>query len=216
MDPIVTADEALEGAFWELPADSLGQQWLFRLRARKAKDSVRLRLALRLAGPQDFELEALDTLGRRQWSLRGKENRIIWLDHRERTLCQMADSITLPEALPIPVAPWALVRVLLGRAPQTPQSGIAEEGSLRIYEDSLGQRWVVELGEHGQVVSWSGKGHDGRGVSWERGDENAVLVVESAELEVTWKAVAKEPLRRRLVPPVLPDGYREVDCTRNR
>jgi hypothetical protein len=128
----------------------------------------------------------------------------------------LEDSMALPGSLPIPLPPAALARLLLGRAPRVPSSNIEVDGNQRIFEDDDGKQWVVSVGSQGQVEAWLGSDSREQVVSWTSEDGESVLVAEALDAEVRWKAVAREALHAMLVPLLVPEGYDEVDCSRDR
>jgi hypothetical protein len=159
--PVASAASA---AAWQVPADAYGSQILYRVTVSGAEGEGSLKLTLRLASPDRYQVQAVDPLGRALWGLDVEGDRGLWLDHRARRYCRLTGSLDLA-FLPLgPLSLAALPPLLLGRLPvapadaagvtRQPATGRGAEGLMELgYADAAGRRWSA-LAREGRPVSW--------------------------------------------------------------
>jgi hypothetical protein len=206
---------------WQVPAESYGTQILYRANIAGAEGEGSLKLTLRLASPERYQAEAVDPLGRVVWGLDVEGDRGLWLDHRGHTYCRLDGPLDLA-FLPLgPLSLAALPALLLGRLPAPPADPASAVpagagGALTLsYRDAAGRRWSAALRE-GQAVSWGVWQDEAASpiLSWVSSGGWAILSDRRKGVQVRWREVLREPLRR--VAPMSPPGeYREAPCTRS-
>ncbi|HVT58769.1 MAG TPA: hypothetical protein VHR45_10240 [Thermoanaerobaculia bacterium] len=203
---------------WQIPPDALGSQRLYRVTYSGSEGEGSLRLTLRLAAPERYQVQAVDPLGRAVWALAVSDGVGLWLDHRRHVFCRFADRFDLPflrlGPLPLP----ALPALLLGRLPVAPAAPQAEgpadshpdgrdaRGDTS-YRDPEGRLWKARLRD-GRLLAWSLEEHGAPALSWVESGGWMILSDRRKALQVRWK----ESLRERLeeLPPIsVPPGHSE-------
>jgi hypothetical protein len=193
----------------ELTADDLGTQRLFRVNYRGPDGGGNLRLVLRLAAADDFQLAASDLVGRALWSLayRGAETLIV--DHRRNEYCATGREVRVPEAalaaLPLEMLPL----VLLGRLPVAVDERDAAAGKIDVL-DSLGRRWTARL-EEGAPKSWTLWRAEEPSVWWLAQPRGGILSHRSGS-QFRWRESVAEALDGALEPQPPPSDYAQVEC----
>jgi len=212
---------APEPPAWQVPAAAYGSQILYRVAVSGAEGEGSLKLTLRLAGPNRYQAQAVDPLGRAVWGLDVDGETGLWLDHRGRAYCRLAGALDLA-FLPLgPLSLSALPPLLLGRLPVPPAdpagavvgTAPAGAGTLVGYRDGAGRSWSA-VTRGGQIVSW-GLWQDTAApplLSWVASDGWSVLSDRRKGVQVRWRETLREPLRQlaTLTPRA---GYREATCT---
>jgi hypothetical protein len=208
---------------WEVPASAYGSQTLYRVGVAGAEGEGSLRLTLRLAAPDRYQVQAVDPLGRALWGLDVEGDHGLWLDHRARVYCRLAGALDLA-FLPLgPLSLSALPPLLLGRLPVAPAdaasvtrrpsaagSGLAEVA----YDDAAGRHWSAVVRE-GQPLSW-GLWQDpaaGPILSWLSSGGWAVLSDRRKGVQVRWRQALREELRQ-LAPLAAPAEYGQGRCAK--
>ena len=230
--PTETSPPGIGRAPWELPPELVPSQSLYRLRIAGDEGRGRLRLTLRLAAPDHFQLAAADALGRSLWLLHAEGGGALILDHRAETACRYGGSAAGAEIdlANLELGSFPLDRLpalILGRLPAEPAPGekaepAEESGELR---DARGRRWTYRRDAAGEVIRWSlrepgaasPRMHFEREVEGARGASWVTLTDHGAEggpLELTWRRSLLEPLApgTRLPGPKIPPGYRSEPC----
>jgi hypothetical protein len=198
---------------WQIPAAAYGSQRLYRVSYSGPEGEGSLRLTLRLAAPDRYQVTTADPVGRALWSLDVAEDEGIWLDHRNRTFCRFAGSFDISG---VPLAPFPLLSLpalLLGRLPAEPAAPpTSSRGRDISYKDGMGRRWTATLAA-GQVVSWTLWDGEKPAVLWVQSDSWAILSDRAQKVQMRWKEVVRESLPRPPEPLEVPAGFTEVDCT---
>jgi hypothetical protein len=182
---------------WEIPADELHRQSLYRVQLRTGEERGSLRLVLRLWDPGRFELAASDALGRTVWTLRAAGGAATWTDRERGSACALAldRSIRWPRfGLTFPASD--LPRLLLGRLPEAPvdpgAAPIAGEGEVLTesgrrlrYSVVAGApaRWSLQSASSAAVVSWTREGEGGR-----------LGAAQPEPFEIRWRRISREPV----------------------
>lgn len=192
-------------AAWELPAEELGRQSLYRVQLRAGEERGSLRLVLRLWDPARFELAATDALGRSLWSLRSAGGAAVWSERDRGGPCALAAgrAILWPRfGLTFPASD--LPGLLIGRLPEPPSTpaGAAAAGESEIATAS-GRRFRVTIAG-GLPVRWIALDEAGDPtLTWTRDEDGGRL--DGAEgLEVRWRRVSSEAVAG--APPEPPAG----------
>ncbi len=211
--PPATASATGE-APWVVPPAAYGTQRLFRLHYQGPEGEGALRLVLRLESPARFRLLIADRLGRSLFTLDAAASGGLLLDHRRKLACPLDAGVELA-GLPIqPLPVEALPALLLGRLPATPARGRpapSARGALELH-DAAGRRWTAEIGDRGQVRSWTLWQHR-EPVLWWRSDGAEALLSERARgAQASWREVGSEPLAEPLPPPAIPEGFAPGAC----
>lgn len=190
-------------------AGESGRQALLRVRYRGIDGRGRVRLAVRVAFEEGFQLAAADVFGRQLWSFSGGGGDSLLLDHRRREVCRFDGdvvfrAIALSE-LPVDMLP----RVLLGELPfEAPAEGDSDELDL---VDSEGRRWTAKLGADSRPASWT-LWEDTRAVVWWRVTDEGAILSHRGGAQVSWAIVAEEPLVGPLPALEEPAGYTTGQC----
>lgn len=177
---------------WAVVAADLGTQRLFRVQARQGNDDASLRLVLRLAAAERFEVTASDPLGRPLWTLTVDDGAGRWLPAGQRSGCRFDPRRSVRLAR----FDWGLpardlAAALVGRVPEPPARDGAE---LAVeYLDASGRRWRAWRDERGPL-RWSTEQAGAPSLSWERAERGGALSAESDELLIRWREVTREPL----------------------
>lgn len=197
---------------WQVPAEALGTQRLFRARYDGPEGGGGFRLTLRLVRPDRWQAQG-NALGRKLWSLEADGGEGLWIDHRKDVFCRLEDRLELAGSLLAPMPFRAFPALLLGRLPEPPASGGVRRlpGGDIVYAGGDGRRWRAQV-EAGTVRGWS-LAQDGRAVAWWQiqGDE-AILSDHRNGVRLSWRPVVQEALAQALKPLVPPPGYRAVEC----
>lgn len=194
-------------AAWEIPAEELGRQSLYRVQLAAGGERGSLRLVLRLWDPDRFELAASDALGRSLWSLRSSGSAAVWSDRDRGISCALAGDrpIRWPRfGLTLPASD--LPALLLGRLPEPPAipTGAREGGESEI-EAASGRRYRLTVAG-GLPVRWSlSRGPAEGTLTWTRdGDGGRLEASGSEDFEIRWRRVSREPVTG--APPSPPMG----------
>jgi hypothetical protein len=200
-------ERAVERSEAELPASELGTQRLFRVRYQGRGGGGSLKLVLRLAARDDFQLSASDPLGRAVWTLRARGEETLIIDHRRSEYCETGRSVRVPEAalasLPIEMLPL----VLLGYLPV--EADGPAEGEIEV-RDSTGQRWTARL-EEGRPRSWMLWQGEQPSLWWLAQPRGGILSHRSGS-QFRWRESVAEPLAEELGTPPPPPEYTRVEC----
>jgi hypothetical protein len=203
------ADEGV--APWEVPAQALATQRLYRGAYDGPEGSGAFRATLRLVAADHFQLVLADRLGRTIATLWSEGERQRWVDHRRELYCTRATGVDLPGAADLPVPAQKVPALLLGRLPAAPATapGLGSSPSLA-YQDASGRRWTAGI-VAGRPVRWAL--HDGTGALWWWRAEGRGGVLSHREgRQLRWQEVVVEPLvASAIAPDDLPAGFHE-DC----
>lgn len=203
---------------WELPEDAISTQRLFRVRFESEEGDGRFRLTLRLLDRERFQLRAIDPLGRSVWTLHSDRGESLFLDHRDRRACRFGPRVDLTELYLGSFPARDLPALILGRVPAVPEGALLWTGGgaagLRTLDflDRQDRAWACRLmGE--RLEGWSLTSPDGRLLaSLHREERGFRLEDRRRRLEVRWREVGAEPLRRGLQEPEIPPSYRRESC----
>ncbi|MGE5233515.1 MAG: hypothetical protein ACM3OB_05345 [Acidobacteriota bacterium] len=180
-------------------------QVLFRAQFASREGSGSLRLVLRQAGPQRYELRAADIAGRGLWRLVVVGDAGLLVDEGASRFCRPAGSVRL-EGLRLPALPLAVVpRILLGQSPVPGSSPDA-----RAAEEAGGRRWTWTA-TGGEVESWT-LWQRGEAIAWWRRDGSTAVLSTRGGAQLRWVAAVSEPLRGPLPDLEPPAGAVEGDC----
>jgi hypothetical protein len=209
---------------WEIPAADLGTQRLFRVHYDGPQGEGSVKVTLRLAAADRYQVQAADPLGRPLWGLDVAAGGGLWIDHRQELTCRLAGSFELAG---VPLAPFpllALPPLLLGRLPAAPAMGAGGQGGTtgtargaagagRLdFRDAEGRRWTARSAG-GRPLSWTLWGDDGEPrISWTLSDGEAILSDRGQRAQLRWREVVSERLAGALAPLPVPADYRETDC----
>lgn len=183
------------------------EQRIYRLRYTGPEGAGTLRVVLRLESFDRFTLQASDTFGRRVWDLDVDRRRALWIDHRQRSLCQLeADAIVLQELAIGPLSARSIARLLLSRLPvELPSTG---DGPFAMVDD-LGRRWTGKRDGEG-LVQWTLWLAGEPEVWWSREERGGVLSSRDGA-QARWRLRLAEPLATEFVA-VTPSDYSWVTC----
>ncbi len=213
---------------WQVSPDAYGSQTLYRVTVTGAEGEGSLKLTLRLASAERYQVQAVDPLGRALWALDVDGDQGLWLDHRAHLFCRLAGALDL-DFLPLgPLSLAALPPLLLNRVPLAPADpsavarrpaaapgGAGREAAEEVtYADAAGRRWTA-VTRGGQLQSW-GLAEDaaaGPILSWVSSGGWSVLSDRRKGVQVRWRQAVREPLRQ-LAPLSPPADYRPGRCTR--
>lgn len=196
---------------WQIPEAAYGSQRLYRVSYSGPEGEGNIRLTLRLAAPDRYQVTTADPVGRTLWSLDVAEDSGLWLDHRNRTFCRFEGRFDISG---VPLAPFPLLSLpslLLGRLPAEPAAPPQEKGKDITFKDAMERRWTATLAS-GQVVSWTLWDGQKPAVLWVQRDDWAILSDRAQKVQMRWKEVVREPLPHPPQPLAAPDGFEEEDC----
>jgi hypothetical protein len=218
--PAVPGPRAEAAPPWELPADAFGTQYLFRISFAGPAGEGSLRVTLRLAAQDRYQVQAVDALGRSFFSLDAVGDQGLAIDHRGRTFCRFAGAVPIAS---LPLGPFPLVALpplLLGRVPARPAAsgpgtGAGAEpvrtGDALSFRDAAGRRWTARL-DGGRVVAWTLWSDGDPALIWLEREGWAVLSDRERGIQMRWKEILREPLHGPPAPLSPPSGYRAAAC----
>ncbi len=193
---------------WGVAATDLATQRLYRVHVRRSGDDASLRLVLRLAAEERFEVAASDAFGRLLWTLTVDEGRGRWRPGGERNACRFDPDRSLRLAeFDWDLPARDLAAALVGRVPEPP----AEPGmdwSID-YTDGAGRRWSASRDGLGPL-RWTLYRAGEASLTWERADRGGRLTVLGADLQIRWTEVAREPLAGE--GPLIPAAATDPEC----
>ncbi len=190
------------------PASESGQS-LFRVRYQGPRGEGSLRLVLRLAAADRFQLSASDPFGRALWSFRLGGDRVLVVDHRAETFCSTSQSLRIPEVILATLPPAVLPRVLLGKLPVEPPGGASDSRDLD-FTDRDGNRWTATL-EEGAAASWTLWENAEPKLWWIRQPKGGILSHRDGA-QFRWRLTVTEPLADPELDLDIPDGYLPGAC----
>lgn len=193
---------------WQIPAEAFGRQLLYRVHYSGPEGEGSLRLTLRLAGPERYQINVADALGRAVWNLDVEGNRGLWLDHRGSTFCGFKSRT---DFLGLPLTPFPLLSLpalLLGRLPSEPEGQPEQDGDSITFHDSRDRRWTAEV-RGGRPESWTLWEGSTPAVWWSQRDSWMSLSDRQRKVQIRWREVLQEELRDPLQVLRAPEGYRE-------
>lgn len=198
---------------WQVPAEALGTQRLFRAHYDGPDGGGGFRLTLRLVQLDRWQAQG-NALGRKLWSLEADGDRGLWIDHREDVFCRLDGRLELEGSLLAPMPFRAFPALLLGRLPEPPATGSRvrrwANGEV-VFPGADGRRWRAQV-DAGRVRGWR-LDQDGRTVAWwQTHGEEAILSDRSNGVQLRWRPVVVEPLAGPLAALDPPAGYRAVEC----
>lgn len=209
--PDVTAAAPPTGvpAPWGMVAADLGTQRLYRVHLRRSGDDASLRLVLRLAAEERFEVAASDGFGRLLWTLTVDDGRGRWSPGAAgRSACRFDPD----RALRLADFDWDLpardlAAALVGRLPEPPAEP-GEDWSID-YNDGAGRRWRASRDGLGPL-RWTLYRAGEPSLTWERAESGGRLTARGADLQIRWSEVAREPLAG--AGPELAAGAADPEC----
>ena len=184
-------------------------QSLFRVHYQGPAGVGGMRLVLRRASPDRFQLDAADLLGRSLWTLRVEGDRLLLADHREKVYCEGRDRIEVPDPVLATLSPRDLRRALEGRLPVPPPAHT--EGQERLdFKDSRGRRWTASY-DRGELVSWS-LWQEGAPVLWWLGVGSGGILSHRDGSQFRWRRGVSEPLADTALARPIAEGYELGTC----
>lgn len=193
---------------WGVVAADLGTQRLYRVHVRRSGDDASLRLVLRLAAEERFEVAASDAFGRLLWTLTVDDGRGRWSPGSESGACRFDPDRSLRLAeFDWDLPARDLAAALVGRVPEPPaQPGMEQSID---YTDGAGRRWSASRDGLGPL-RWTLYRAGEPSLSWERADRGGRLTARGADLLIRWSEVAREPLAGE--GPRLPAAAADPEC----
>jgi hypothetical protein len=197
---------------WEIPAAELNTQRLYRASYSGPEGDGSFRMTLRLVSPERYEVEAADPVGRSLWSLDVAAGRGRFLNHRARTACTFAGSFDLAG---VPLGPFPLLTLpalLLGRVPAAPAAAPKAHGRDLSFHDTADRVWSVTAGDDGVVTRWTLSDSGAPTVWWFRQDAWSILSDRARGVQIRWREVLSESLKKEPDALAVPSGYHEGAC----
>ena len=198
---------------WEIPETAYPTQRLYRVRYDGPDGRIGFKLTLYLENAQVFRMRAADSLGRKVWDLAVDEtDRALWLDHRNKLYCEArgAGHLALVPLANLPLA--SLPKLLLGRLPSEPASGLLRSPTAFQYLDARGQQWSGAFLEDGSLSFWT-LYEESEAVSWWRRENGESVFVDlRGSLQLHWRELVREPLASKPKAVQVPERYREAAC----
>ncbi|MDH3403835.1 MAG: hypothetical protein OEP45_09495 [Acidobacteriota bacterium] len=185
------------------------RQLLYRLVYDGGEGRVPLRVVLRRAGEERFQLAVSDLAGRAVFGVDSVGDRAVLVDHRARIWCVSGPELELTEVYPAELPLAALPRVLGGELP-VPSSELRLSGD-RADEllDGAGRRWrAVRDGE--LLVAWTLLDAQGPALWWTRQDDGGILSRRGGG-QYRWTLVVAEEATGPLAD-LVPKGFAEGVC----
>jgi hypothetical protein len=196
---------------WQIPADALGSQRLYRVSYSGPEGEGGFKVTLRLVSPERYQLQAADPVGRALWALDVADGRGLWLDHHDRTFCLFEGNFDVA-GFPLGSFPlMSLPALLLGRVPAEPAGLVREQGRQVSFLDAAGRQWSVVVAA-GRIDSWSAAAGEVPSVWWMRREGWAILSDRERGVQVRWREVLREALGKEPERLQAPGGYREESC----
>lgn len=182
-------------------------QTLFRVHYEGPGGGGSLRLVMRQAAPDRFQLRAADTFGRAVWSLDVEGEQVLLVDHRRQEACRAGGELRIPEIALRPLPLPAVARVLDGRTPLPAPAGADRTD----WTDDTGQRWTARW-ENDGLASWTLWQVGEPQLWWTRQPRGGILSHRDGS-QFRWRRTAREELTaaeyRRLE---APGEYRLGEC----
>ncbi|HYN23291.1 MAG TPA: hypothetical protein VE078_20190 [Thermoanaerobaculia bacterium] len=199
---------------WQIPSEAFGSQRLYRVNYSGPEGEGSFRVTLRLAAADRYQIQAVDPVGRSLWSLDVTSERGVWLDHRNKATCEFGGSFDVSG---VPLGPFPLLSLpslLMGRVPETPAAGQEPDwrGRQLEFQDETGRKWTGEMGAAGEMEGWTLWNGAQPAVWFMRRDSWSYLSDRSRGVQVRWREVLREELKRELEPLLPPAGYRQAPC----
>ncbi|HEX3530965.1 MAG TPA: hypothetical protein VH988_28210 [Thermoanaerobaculia bacterium] len=197
---------------WEIPAAELNTQRLYRASYSGPEGDGSFRMTLRLVSPERYEVEAADPVGRSLWSLDVAAGRGRFLNHRARTACTFEGSFDLAG---VPLGPFPLLTLpalLLGRVPAAPAAAPKAHGHDLSFHDTADRVWSVTAGDDGVVTRWTLSDSGAPTVWWFRQDAWSILSDRARGVQIRWREVLSESLKKEPDALAVPTGYHEGAC----
>lgn len=189
------------------PSETPPTQTLFRVSYDGPAGDGRLRLVLRRAAADRFQIRTADALGRAVWSLELAASEVLLVDHRERSACRAGAELRVPEIALAPLPLVAIPRVLSGETPLVPPAGADTED----WTDPSGRRWTARH-QAGELEAWT-LWEEGRPVLWWSRQPRGGILSHRDGSQFRWKQAASEPLAEAAYPPLeVPEGYELGTC----
>ncbi len=180
------------------------RQSLYRLSYDGGEGRVGLRVVLREALGERFQLTASDLAGRTVWGLDHRRDRVVLVDHRERRYCVTDPGFALDDLHPKELPLMALPRVLAGQLPVPAPADAQEE-----WTDAAGGRWRATYDDD-EISGWLLSDDKGPAVWWTRQRNGGILSRRGGE-QYRWTLIVSEEIRQALRDPV-PAGFEEGVC----
>lgn len=199
-------------AAWEIPAEGLHTQRLYRVHYSGPEGEGSFKVTLRLTSPERYQLQAVDPVGRSLWSLDVTHSRGLFLNHRDRRSCVFEGSFDLSGVALGPFPLLTLPSLLVGRVPSSPSEPPQQRGSQTSFHDAAGRVWTAMLGGDGMVQSWTLAEGGAPSIWWVRSEGWAILSDRERNVQVRWREVLREPLAGEPAALEAPSGYRAGPC----
>lgn len=195
---------------WEVPAEELATQRLYRAHYDGPEGDGGFRLTLRLQNLDRWQAQA-NALGRKLWSLEADGDTGLWIDHRADVHCRLDDRLELANSLLAPLPFRAFPALLLGRLPEPPASRVGHRRGEVWFAGADGRRWGATL-EGGRITGWTLAQGDRTVAWWRLQDEEAMLWDRDNRVRLRWRLAVREPLAVALSPLTPPPSYQAVEC----
>jgi hypothetical protein len=170
---------------------------------------VSLRVVLRRAGDDRFQLTASDVAGRLVFGLDYAGDQAVLVDHRAAMYCVGGPGLRLTEVHPSELPLAALPRVLRGRLPVA-RSALKPSGARKDeWIDSARRRWRVH--HDAEVLArWSLFDAEGPVLWWARQGDGGILSRRGGE-QYRWTLIVTEDAAHPLAD-IVPEGFAEGVC----
>ena len=186
-------------------AGANGEQRLYRLTYDGGDGRVTLRVVLRTAGGERFQIAASDLVGRRVSGLDYNGDRSVLVDYRRRTYCIAGSELRLPAVHPELLPLSALPRVLDGQLPVAPAPG----QSATEFVDRGGRRWLASY-DGDELTAWTLFDSDGPAVWWSAQKGGGILS-QRGGAQYRWVLSVAEVTREPLAE-IIPEEFAQGAC----
>lgn len=212
LGPPATGGAAASSAAVRARGSSQVHQALFRLRYRGVDGRGGVRLTVRTSGWERYQLSAVDTFGRRHWSLDARQGETVLLDHRERRVCRFEGEVVV-RAIALSELPVSMLpRVLFGELPaEAPPDAVSSAGEEMRWMGSDEREWRAVMMPGGQPQRWT-LWIEGEPLVWWQRRPKGGLLSHRRGAQVSWSKVADERIAGELSTLEIPADYSPGRC----
>jgi hypothetical protein len=195
---------------WALKPDQVPSQSIFKLHYADPSRGGSLRLVMRLAGANHYELSTSDTFGRQLWDLELRNTDVMILDHKTHEFCSTDDATVLSLLALKPLSLESLPLVLFGRLPAQPAEDLELSSTSQVFHDTLGQKWSVR-GQESDPEAWTLWDIDRPQLWWIRHGKGGILSGRNGT-QIRWEVASVEPLAHQIESLTIPETYLRRPC----